>query len=128
MPFDRKGERVAAATGGVLEQAKDRESGALELKVTVLPKEISDRAPGRPFWLPGHIRKTTLESQWFTVAFKPPPFLLSRMTPVIRGQEDAFVCVSVCGEWSCVSPRSCIQVLTLEHGLLEITFLRMRSS
>lgn len=50
------------------------------------------------------------------VASELLPFLLSRMTPVIRGQEDAFVCVSVCGEWSCVSPRSCIQVLTLIPG------------
>lgn len=60
MPFDRKGERVAAATGVVLEQTKDRESGASEPKVTVFLKEISDRAPGPPFQLPGHIRMMTL--------------------------------------------------------------------
>ena len=46
--------------GGVLEQTKDRESGASEPEVTVFPKEISDRAPGQPFQLPGHIRMTTL--------------------------------------------------------------------
>ena len=31
------------------EQTKDRESGALELKVTALSKELSSRSPGRPF-------------------------------------------------------------------------------
>lgn len=50
VPFDRKGERVAAAWG-CPGAGQGQGVGALELKVTVLPKEISDRAPGRPFWL-----------------------------------------------------------------------------
>lgn len=35
-----------------------------------------------------------------------------KMTASIRAQKDAFVCISVCCELNCVSPRRCVEVLT----------------
>lgn len=35
-----------------------------------------------------------------------------KMTASIWGQKDAFVCISVCCELNCVSPRRCVEVLT----------------